>query len=125
MIPVETKHGTPVWMVCLEDLKVIPATVHEEPHGMWGLGKPNDAEPTSVTVVVERSATRDQFPFHTREIGVFYLTEASALVGLAERIGRMRQLQQKAIDELDAAEASALRRVAELLGDASERKATS
>lgn len=115
MIPLDTKHGTAVWMVYLENLKVIRVEVHQTPHGMWSHDAPSADEPTSVTVVVPRSETLDQFPFHTREIGVFYLTEVAAQVGLAERIGRMAQRQRVALEELGVAQAKVLERVAALL----------
>ena len=115
MIPLDTKQGTAVWMVCLEDLKVISGSVHQQPHGMWSKSEPSADEPTSVTVVVPRAATRDQFPFHTREIGVFYMTEVAAQLGLAERIGRMAQRQRAALEELATVQATVLERVAALL----------
>lgn len=115
MIPLDTKQGTAVWMVYLENLKVIRVEVHHTPHGMWSHEAPSADEPTSVTVVVPRAATRDQFPFHTREIGIFYMTEVAAQLGLAERIGRMAQRQRAALEELATVQATVLERVAALL----------
>lgn len=115
MIPLDTKQGTAVWMVYLENLKVIRVEVHHTPHGMWSHEAPSADEPTAVTVVVPTSETLDQLPFKTREIGVFYLTEVAAQVGLADRIGRMAQRQRVALEELGVSQAKVLERVTALL----------